>query len=107
MHSFTNEQSQALSNFNYGLCCDVDDTPKNGICDNECDNYFWLCVQPYDTVRSGVCPFGVYTTSVVGGDDIDFQPYMETELSPGVPNPLIFNGTVWPMVSHTIHAYVL
>ena len=46
-----------------------------------------------------LCPYGVYFTDVVGGAIIDFQL---PELSPGVSNPLSFNGTEWPTVSGII-----
>ena len=97
-HRYMNENRHALTHYVDGtLCCDGDGNSTDDVCMNECETFFNFCMQPFGTVMQSVCPFGRYTTDVILGDDIMFQP--NVELSPGIPNPMIFNGIEWPTVS--------
>ena len=99
VHHYNNQASIAADNgFN---CCDLDGI-SDGQCTNECDNYFIFCLQSVDTLNDNICPYGEYTTGIVGGDELDFT--IGQELSTGVPNPLIFHGNMWPtnVSKHTL-----
>lgn len=76
-----------------GGCCD----PGCGVC----DNLFVFCLQELSTANDGdpinVCPLGRYNTvSSIEDDSFTFS----SPIASGVPNPMTFNGSVWP-VSHT------
>ena len=77
-----------------GECCEC--CPLLGCIDN-CDNYFIFCKRPhgYDT-SSEECPGGSYQTGDLGGDNVTFSSPIDS----GVPNPLVFTGTSWPVSDH-------
>ena len=82
-----------MDNINTILCCDSDSL-IDGICTKQCDNYFLICLQDLGETDADLCPYGEYETDVLGGDDLVFE--IGEELSPGVPNPLVFHGQQWP-----------
>lgn len=98
-HSYRNSEHKESA----GYCCESYDTSG---CDPwwclhcQCDNYFKFCLRNTGTTRddnAGNCPLGSYTTAVVGDDDFSFG---STRISNGVPNPMMFTGSVWPVSTH-------
>ena len=76
-----------------GRCCD---RPFCG----QCENYFRFCLRSTGTSHddnAGNCPLGRYTTGEVGDDDFSFG---STSIASGVPNPMTFTGSVWPVSMH-------
>ena len=74
----------------YSWCC----------CSSQCDNRFVFCLRPSGTSQDGNegnCPLGRYTTGEVGDDDFNFG---SSSIASGVPNPLVFTGSVWPVYLH-------
>ena len=94
-----------------GYCCDL--ITRSGciswLCGGsrgcQCDNYFRFCLRSTGTSHddnAGNCPLGRYTTREVGDDDFSFG---STSIASGVPNPMTFTGSVWP-VSFFFYFYV-
>ena len=62
-----------------------------------CDTSFYFCLR-----RSGTrhdddehnCPLGSYSTGDIGGDSFRFGT---TRIASGVPNPMTFRGSGWPV----------
>ena len=79
-----------------GACCD----PFCGIC----DNLFVFCLRESSTANDGNpnnCPLGRYNTmEYIEDDSFTFS----SPIASGVPNPMIFTGSVWP-VSHIMQAH--
>ena len=84
-----------------GICCEIAGRRSNcdpwycGHC--ECDNRFNFCLRPSGTRRddnSGNCPLGSYSTGEIGDDSFNFGA---TQIASGVPNPMPFTGSVWPV----------
>ena len=77
-------------------CCDV---PGCGVC----DKLFIFCLRGSSTANDGNsdnCPLGEYTTMLhIENDNFTFSSPIDSD----VPNPMTFNGSVWP-VSHTSKA---
>ena len=72
--------------------CDVD------IFD-ECDNKFKFCLRGSGSARDGNtenCPLGYYSTGEIGDNNFTFG---SESIARGVPNPMTFTGTVWPVRS--------
>ena len=86
-HSYENRDH----GYSDGGCCD----PGCGVC----DNLFVFCLQELSTANDGdpnSCPLGRFNTvSSIENDSFTFS----SPIASGVPNPMIFNGSVWP-VSH-------
>ena len=88
-HTYENS-GHRLSN---GDCCDISLLECG-----ECDNQFVFCLRGSSISNDGNtnnCPLGRYSTGEIGGDSFTFS----TPIASGVPNPMTFNGSVWP-VSH-------
>ena len=61
----------------------------------ECDNKFNFCLRNSGTARDdnvGNCPLGSYSTGEIGDDSFSFG---STSVASGVPNPMVFTGSVW------------
>ena len=79
-----------------GGCCDGS---FFGSCLSECDNQFVFCLRGSSASNdgnTGNCPLGRYSTGDIGDDSFSFST---PNLASGVPNPMTFAGSVWP-VSH-------
>ena len=80
-----------------GECCDI----GFFTCD-ECDNQFVFCLRESSTSNDGNpdnCPLGRYSTEKIGGDSFTFG----SPIANGVPNPMTFNGTEWPVSKVCVH----
>ena len=70
-----------------------------GCCDfwcGQCDNMFVFCLRESSTAddgNPGNCPLGRYSTGDIGDDSFSFS----TPIASGVPNPMTFTGSVWPV----------
>ena len=95
-HSYENIGNRGHGDSDGG-CCD----PVCGVC----DNLFVFCLQESSTANDGgpnVCPLGRYNTvSSIEDDSFTFS----SPIASGVPNPMTFNGSVWP-VSHILHKLI-
>ena len=84
-----------------GYCCESYSTVLCGIID-QCDNRFVFCLRNFGTAEDGNednCPLGRYETpGAVGDDDFSFA----TPIASGVPNPMTFTGSVWPVSIYNI-----
>ena len=88
-HSYRNSDHEESD----GGCCD----PIFWYC-GQCDNMFIFCLRGLSTANDGNpgnCPLGRYSTGDIGDDSFSFR----TPIASGVPNPMTFTGSVWP-VSH-------
>lgn len=83
-----------------GTCCEIIATSN---CDPwwcsgcECDNQFHFCLREANSPQDGnggYCPLGSYSTGTVGDDSFNFG---STSIASGVPNPMTFHGSVWPV----------
>ena len=64
----------------------------------ECDMSFKFCMRPPATAHDdnpGNCDLGRYATGEVSTDDDRFT--FSTPIASGVPNPMTFSGSVWPV----------
>lgn len=86
-----------------GYCCEI---YRRSSCDPwwcgycECDNKFTFCLRAASTSRdgnSGNCPLGSHVTGEIGDDSFNFG---STRIASGVPNPMTFQGSVWPVSSY-------
>lgn len=93
-----------------GICCEIAGRRSN--CDPwycphcECDNRFQFCLRRSGTQRddnAGNCPLGSYSTGEIGDDSFNFG---NPTLARGVPNPMVFTGSVWPVRTACIQEYV-
>ena len=90
--SYQNPTSQRASN---GRCCD---NGRNSNCVNQCDNRFLFCLRNAGLSKddnTGNCPLGMYEFATANNrDNIMFTtPFINQD----TPNPLVFNGSVWPV----------
>ena len=105
---FVNHYENPQRRTSTGQCCDSSsDSTSSRVteCGNECDNQFLFCVRPYAyaqqlsgdlSLDSWECPLGRISTAVaLSSDDISFV--MGEENYAPFQNPLVFNGTVWPV----------
>ena len=92
-HTYQNSGSRDRN----GDCCD----PVLFSC-GQCDNQFIFCLRRSSVSNDGNpnnCPLGRYSTGEIGDDDFTFS----SPIASGVPNPMTFNGSVWPVSwYHTI-----
>lgn len=75
-----------------GDCCDIGFFSCGG-----CDNQFVFCLRGSSTPNDGNpnnCPLGRYRTGDIGDDSFTFST---PNLASGVPNPMTFSGSVWPV----------
>ena len=66
-------------------------------CCGDCDNQFVFCLRGSSTSNDGDpnnCPLGRYSTGEIGDDSFIFST---PNLASGVPNPMTFAGSVWPV----------
>lgn len=87
--SYQNPTSQRAPS---GQCCD------NGgnNCLNPCDNRFLFCLRnaaQSKEDRTENCPLGMYKFATANNRD-NITPFMTPS---NIPNPLVFNGSVWPV----------
>ena len=79
-----------------------------GYCDTflhrECENMFKFCLRPYGTglgSNENNCPLGSYPsnghTEFIGDD---FFYFGTSQIANGVPNPMVFTGSEWPVSCH-------
>ena len=96
--SYTNSQHKDSD----GICCEIN---RRSNCDSfircglfcECDNRFNFCLRGQGTRHddnAGNCPLGSYSTGEIGDDSFNFG---STRIANGVPNPMPFTGSVWPV----------
>ena len=90
--SYQNPTSQRASN---GRCCD---NSRNSNCFNQRDNRFLFCLRNAgqskdDTTEN--CPLGM--NEFVTADDSDKIMFITPFIDQDTPNPLVFNGSVWPV----------
>ena len=86
-HTYRNSDSRESS----GDCCD-----RFFVCVGQCDNQFIFCLRESSTPNDGNpsnCPLGSYSTGEIGGDSFTFS----SPIASGVPNPMTFTGSVWPV----------
>lgn len=95
--SYSNPHHRAAS----GRCCERFGYTMNcapghcGYCD--CDNRFFFCLRGPEADRGsniGNCPLGSYSTGEIEMDVFDFDG---SSLGNGVSNPMLFQGSVWPV----------
>ena len=88
--SYQNPTSQRVPN---GQCCD---NRRSNNCRNPCDNTFLFCLrnvgQSKDD-RTENCPLDMYKFASADNRD-NITPFMTPF---NIPNPLVFNGSVWPV----------
>ena len=75
-----------------GDCCDFGVFSCGG-----CDNQFVFCLRDSltpDDSNPNNCPLGRYETGEIGDDSFTFST---PNLASGVPNPMTFTGSVWPV----------
>ena len=74
-------------------------SPGDGNCNEMCANQLTFCLRPSGTSSSNpeFCPLGIYITPGAGGDN-DVYVIGNVDLL-GLPNPLPFKGTLWPVSS--------
>jgi hypothetical protein len=84
-----------------GRCCDRFDFNNCGdinFCHYcSCDNVFFFCLRRPGTDRDGEtgnCPLGSYSLTEPMTDSFYFNTSI---LGNGVPNPMLFQGSVWPV----------
>ena len=86
--SYQNPTSQRAN----GQCCD---NRRTSNC-NPCDNRFLFCLrnagQSKDD-RTESCPLGMYEFATANNRD-NIMPFITPF---NTPNPLVFNGSVWPV----------
>lgn len=84
-----------------GICCEI--AGRTSGCDPwycghcHCDNRFNFCLRRPGTSRddnAGNCPLGSYSTGEIGDDSFNFGG---SSIASGVPNPMPFSGSVWPV----------
>ena len=91
-HTYRNSGSRESS----GDCCD-----RIIFCVGQCDNQFIFCLRHSFTSNDGNpsnCPLGSFSTGEIGDDSFTFS----SPIAAGVPNPMTFTGSVWP-VSKLVH----
>ena len=72
-------------------CCDI-----GFFSCGHCDNQFVFCLRGSSTSNDGNpnnCPLGRYSTGEIGDDSFTFS----SPIVNGVPNPMTFSGSVWPV----------
>ena len=97
------EYANTLHTAEDGFCCES----VSGMCMDDCDSQFLFCLRPASFDQSSEdCPLSCYSTGVIGGDSITFPI---GELDDGVLNPLVFNGSRWPVsrLYVTNHAMII
>ena len=83
-HHYQNSNSR-LSD---GSSCD-------GFFGGQCENRFKFCMRGHGASRDNNqnnCPRGYFTTGEVGDDFFSFGTYQIYDM---VPNPMVFDGTIW------------
>ena len=83
-----------------GDCCDFGVFSCGG-----CDNEFDFCLRSSSTANDGNsnnCPLGRYSTGYSGDDSFTFGT---ATLASGVPNPMTFSGSVWPV--RVLHSMIV
>lgn len=90
-----------------GICCEIGGRTSG--CDPwwcphcECDNRFNFCLRAPGTSRDdnpGNCPLGSYSTGEIGDDSFSFG---SSSIASGVPNPMSFTGSVWPVSIYNLN----
>lgn len=94
--SYSNPEHRASS----GRCCELF---RFNRCTNhychfcDCDNRFFFCLRGPTTGQdrnTGNCPLGSYSVEGLESDSFTFDT---PSLTAGVPNPLLFPGSIWPV----------
>ena len=89
-YSYQNPESKHAT----GECCE---TFAISNCENQCENRFVFCLRGSSVSNdgnTGNCPLGRYSTGHIGDDSFSFST---PNLASGVPNPMTFTGSVWPV----------
>ena len=89
-HTYQNSRHRDSNND----CCDI-----GFLSCGQCDNQFIFCLRGASTSNDGNpnnCPLGRYSTGEIGDDDFTFS----SPIASGVPNPMTFTGSVWPVSMH-------
>lgn len=99
-HTYQNNEHRGSN----GNCCESTSTFGCSLAGN-CDNIFIFCLRNFGTSRDdnpANCPLGSYNTvDDIGGDDITFS---SPSIANGVPNPMTFSGSFWP-VSFSVQTF--
>ena len=93
-HTYQNSRHRDSNND----CCDF-----CLFCCGVCDNQFVFCLRGSSTPNDGDpnnCPLGRYITGEIGDDSFTFST---PNLASGVPNPMTFAGSVWPVSCNYYH----
>ena len=86
-HTYQNSRSRDSND----ACCDI-----GFFSCGQCDNQFIFCLRGSSTSNDGNpnnCPLGRYSTGEIGDDSFTFG----SPIASGVPNPMTFTGSVWPV----------
>ena len=92
-HTYQNSRSEDSN----GDCCD-----RFIFCTGQCENQFVFCLRGSSTSNDGNrnnCPLGRYSTGEIGDDSFTFS----SPITNGVPNPMTFSGSVWPVSKVGMH----
>ena len=68
-------------------------------CCSQCDIGFFFCLRDSGTSHddnAGNCPRGSYEAEEVSTDDDTFD-FRSASIDDGVPNPMTFDGDLWPV----------
>ena len=87
-HRYENSDSETAD----GAYCD---------CCSQCDIGFFFCLRDSGTSHddnTGNCPRGSYEAGEVSTDSDTFN-FGSSSIDDGVPNPMTFDGNVWPVSS--------
>lgn len=79
-------------------CCDVDDSPNDGVCSLPCDNYFIFCLQLDTDNEPDICPFGKIS---------DYNIYSSTLVTFEPSRTLSTTGNNWTTVGSYSHSFEL
>ena len=76
------------------------------LCDSSCDNRFKFCADSSSSMSSdSECSWGSYQTVKLGSNDITFDTPIDS--SRGIPNPMKFTGSRWPVSGNIyLHAVI-
>ena len=91
--SYQNPTSQRAD----GQCCDRRNNNNNCL-NNPCDNRFLFCLRNAGQSKDDNtenCPLGMYEFTTA--DDSDNITFITPFINQDTPNPLVFNGSIWPV----------
>jgi hypothetical protein len=93
-HTYRNSRNRDSDD----ACCDI-----GFFSCGQCDNQFIFCLRGSSTSNDGNpnnCPLGRYSTGEIGDDSFTFS----SPIASGVPNPMTFSGSVWPVSGYFIES---